>query len=204
MKYSYKETQGNTVGVNELSIARAKSIALAALNNPAYILNPKFVKRIDGAEVILITLDIEVYQNPLNGIQEQEDIAIVCHPNDDFFPEVYALRNDFQLGLPHTNLRIESYPVSLCVSEQNFQEIKHSFNAFEFIESIRNWLSLTSKGKLHAIDQPLEPFFVPKGGIIVPSNEEHIDTNNFYITPIAPDSNLFRIQKEKNADNHDN
>ena len=200
MKYSYKEIQGKIVGINELSIERAKSIALAVLNNPAYILNPKFVKRIDGAEVILITLDIEIYQNPLNGIEEQEDIAIVCHQKDDFFPEVYALRNNFQLGLPHTNLRIESYPVSLCVSEQDFQEIKHTFNALEFVESIRNWLSLTSKGKLHAIDQPLEPFFVSKGRIIVPSNKDNIDSNNFYINPVAPNSTLFRIQKEKNAD----
>lgn len=64
MKYSYKITQGNIVEANGLVIARAKSIALAALNNPAYILNPVFVKRADGSEVILVTLDIEVYQNP--------------------------------------------------------------------------------------------------------------------------------------------
>ncbi|WP_085535666.1 ThiF family adenylyltransferase [Massilibacteroides vaginae] len=200
MKYSYKEIQGSIVDVNELDVARAKSIALAALNNPAYILNPVFVKRIDGAEVILVTLDIEVYQNPLNGVEEQEDIAIICHPEDDSFPEVYALRNNFQLGLPHTNLRIEDYPVCLCVTEQLFQEVKHRFNPFEFIESIRQWLTLTSQDKLHAIDQPLEPFFVSKGGIIVPSNKDNIDVNNFYITPVAPNSNLFRIQKEKNAD----
>lgn len=143
-------------------MARAKSIALAALNNPAYILNPVFVKRADDSEVILVTLDIEVYQNPLNGIEEQEDIAIVCHPEDDSFPEVYALRNNFQLGLPHTNLRIEDHPVCLCVTEQLFQEVKHRFNPFEFIESIRRWLTLMSQDKLHAEDQPLEPFFFPE------------------------------------------
>ena len=102
MEYSYKETQGNIVDVAELNLARAKSIALAALNNPAYILNPVFVKRTDGSEVILLTLDIEIYQNPLNGIEEQEDIAIVCHPKDEFFPEVYALRSNFQqIGRAH-------------------------------------------------------------------------------------------------------
>lgn len=198
MTYSYQEIQGSIVDINGLSIARAKSIALAALNNPAYILNHVFIKRDDRAEVILLRLDIEIYQNPLNGIEEQEDIAIICHPEDEFFPEVYALRNNFKLGLPHTNLRIENYPVSLCVTEQIFQEVKHRFNPFEFIESIRRWLTLTSQGKLHAEDQPLEPFYVPKGYIIVPNKANNIDSENFYISPLFPNSRLHQIQKEKN------
>ena len=66
MTYLYQEIQGSIVDINGLSIARAKSIALAALNNPAYILNPLFIKRDDGSEVILLRLDIEIYQNPLN------------------------------------------------------------------------------------------------------------------------------------------
>ena len=197
MKYSYKIIQGNIVEVNELVIARAKSIALAALNNPAYILNPVFVKRADDSEVILVTLDIEVYQNPLNGIEEQEDIAIVCHPEDDSFPEVYALRNNFQLGLPHTNLRIEDHPVCLCVTEQLFQEVKHRFNPFEFIESIRRWLTLMSQDKLHAEDQPLDPFFFPKGFIVVPELDK-IDFDNFHIEKYTSDSGLYKIQTTEN------
>ena len=173
------------------------TIALAALNNPAYILNPVFVKRADDSEVILVTLDIEVYQNPLNGIEEQEDIAIVCHPEDDSFPEVYALRNNFQLGLPHTNLRIEDHPVCLCVTEQLFQEVKHRFNPFEFIESIRRWLTLMSQDKLHAEDQPLEPFFFPKGFIVVPELDK-IDFDNFHIEKYTSDSGLYKIQTTEN------
>lgn len=197
MKYSYKEIQGSIVEVNELDIARAKSIAIAALNNPAYILNPVFVKQADGSEVILVTLDIEVYQNPLNGIEEQEDIAIVCHPEDDSFPEVYALRSNFQLGLPHTNLRIEDYPVCLCVTEQLFQEVRHRFNSFEFIESIRQWFTLTSQDKLHAEDQPLEPFFFSKGFIVVPELDK-IDFDSFHIEEYASDSRLYKIQTNEN------
>ena len=198
MEYSYKETQGNIVDVAELNLARAKSIALAALNNPAYILNPVFVKRTDGSEVILLTLDIEIYQNPLNGIEEQEDIAIVCHPKDEFFPEVYALRSNFQLGLSHTNVHIEDYPVCLCVTEQLFQEVKHRFNPFEFIESIRQWLTLTSQNKLHAEDQPLEPFFFSEGFIVVPELDK-INFDNFHIEKYSSDSCLYKIQTNGNS-----
>lgn len=197
MTYSYREIQGIVVVYNELKIPRVKSIALAVLNNPAYFLNPVFLKRDDGAEVILLKLDIEIYQNPLNGIEEQEDVAIVCYSEDEYFPEVYALRGNFQLGLPHTNLRIEKYPVSLCVSEEDFQETKHKFNSFEFIESIRRWMSLTSLGKLHADDQPLEPFFRPKGYVVFSENDK-VDFANFHLEKYSTNSTLLRIQSKEN------
>lgn len=198
MKYSYTEIQGEIVDVNELNIARVKSIAHAALNNSAYILSPVFIKRPDRAEVILLTLDIEIYQNPLNGIEEQEDIAIVCYPEDDLFPEVYALRGDFQLGLSHTNLRITNYPVNLCVTEQNFQEVKHRFNSFDFIENIRQWFILGCQSKLHALDQPLEPFFVPKGFVVIPDPNK-IDFDNFHIEKYTSDSLLYIIQTKNDS-----
>lgn len=197
MTYSYQEIQGKVIALNEFKIPRAKSIAFAALKNPAYYLNPVFIKRGDNSEVILLKLDIEIYQSSLNGIQEQEDIAIICHSEDEYFPEVYALRSDFKLGLPHTNLRIESHPVSLCVSEQSFVEVKHRFNSFEFIESIRRWMSLTSLGKLHAYDQPLEPFFNTKNIVVVPEPGK-VDFNNFHLEKYTPNSSLYKIRSKVN------
>jgi hypothetical protein len=198
MDYSYIEIQGNVVDINNLNIVRAKSIALAAFNNPTYILNPIFLKRNDNAEVIRLTLDIEISQHTQNDIREQEDVAIICYPDDECFPKVYALRSDFPLGLPHTNLKELDYPVSLCVTEQNFQEIKHRFNAFEFIESIRRWFSLTSQNRLHAEDQPLEPFFMPNGLVVIP-DLNNIDTNNFYIERYVENGILYKIQSENNG-----
>lgn len=198
MKYNYPEIQGKIVDYNTFNLARAKSLASAILNNPEYIFEPTFIKRDDGCEVILFTLDIEVFQKSKNGIQENEDIAIICHPEDENFPEVIALREDFQLGLPHTNLRQTSYPVSLCINEQNFQEVKHNFTSFFFIENIRRWLSLTSQNKLHAEDQPLEPFFIPKGFIILP-DIENINLTNFYIEKTGTDPLLYKIQENANS-----
>jgi integrative and conjugative element protein (TIGR02256 family) len=198
MRYTYDEIQGSLItDFNQLNIPRAKSIALAAINNPAYVFNATFIRRADDAEIILLTLDIEISQISLNGIEEREDIAIICHTEDEYFPEVFALRENFCLGLPHTNLMIKEHPVSLCVTEHDFQETKIRFNAFEFIESIRRWLSLTSQNKLHQEDQSLEPFFFPKGYVILPNNIEGIDYKNFGIIPIFIGSNIYRIQERK-------
>ena len=196
MDYTYEEIQGKVVEIYNLK-TRAKLIALAALNNPYYILNPKFLVRDDDAEVIRLTLDIQIPQHTKNDIREHEEIAIICCPDDEYFPEIYALRNDFPLGLPHTNARINEYPVSLCVTEENFQEVKHRFNAFEFIEKIRSWLSLTSRNKLHAEDQALEPFFNSKGYVVLPELSK-IDIGNFYIEQYAPNSILYKARNKDN------
>jgi len=198
MDYLYKEIKGKFVEFDNLK-TRAKSIALAALNNPDYISNLKFlVRNDDNAEVICLTLDIQIPQHTKNDIREQEDVAIICYPDDEYLPEVYALRSDFPLGLSHTNSRIREYPVSLCVTEEIFQEVKHRFNPFEFIEKIRNWFSLTSKNTLHAEDQALEPFFFPKGFVVLPELSK-IDIDNFYIEQYAPDSILYKMQAKDNG-----
>jgi integrative and conjugative element protein (TIGR02256 family) len=197
MDYSYKEIQGKVVEVDNMK-TRAKSIALATLDNPSHILNPKFFVRNDNAEIICLTLDIQIPQHTKNDIRENEDVAIICYPDDEYFPEVYALRGDFPLGLPHTNAKINEYPVSLCVTEENFQEVKHRFIAFEFIEKIRSWLSLTSRNKLHAENQALEPFFIPKGFVVLPELSK-IDTDNFHIEQYAPDSILYKMQSKDNG-----
>lgn len=193
MDYFYPEIDGKIVGFDDLKFPRSKSIALAALNNPIFFLKPVFIKN-DQKEIILLSLDVEAPFRNNNGIEEQEDIAIICDQADQTFPEVFALRANFPLGLPHTNLRITERPVSLCVSEQDFSEIKIGFNAYLFIESIRIWLSLTAQGKLHRADQPLEPFMRVKGLVILPST---IKTDEFYLKQLNPESHLYKISSEQ-------
>jgi len=190
--YDYLLIQGQTVCFEDLKIARAKSIALAVINHN-FSLSPEFIRRADGSEIILVTFDIQIPQHPKNGIQANEDVAIIIHEEDKDFPEIYALRKDFTFGLPHTNTKDNERPISLCVSEQIFREIKHTFIPFEFIELIRNWFRLTSKGSLHGDDQPLESFFIPNGCILFPITKK-INRENFNIKSIN-ESNLFRIEE---------
>lgn len=200
MRYSYSVIEGFDIQKEELVLPRAIKIAQAVINNPYCLPNSISFRRKDNSEIILITLDIEVYQKRMNGIQTHEDIAIICFESDKDFPEVYALRNDFYLGLPHTFARIEERPVRLCISESNFSEIKHKFNAFEFVESIRRWFSLTSQGKLHNEDQPLEAFFVTSGYVVLPNVDKTTTYENFYISPYDVNSNIYKFHNTSSTE----
>lgn len=170
MDYRYPILSGLDIDVADLRIARAVNVALAIENHVCFFFETLTCRRgNNGSEILIVKVDIEIPQYPYNGIQVVEDIAIICNDGVDSFPQVFALREDFQLGLPHTNISDFEHPVSLCLTEQSFSEIKHRFNEFEFIDSIHRWLSLTSENKLHRDDQPLEPFFNPKGFVLLPS-----------------------------------
>ncbi|QGY47762.1 hypothetical protein GM418_30100 [Maribellus comscasis] len=164
MKYTYNILEGDEISFENLKLARARRVALAVQRHPYCISESVlYVVKKTGEEIIYLTFDNEIPEEPLNGIQAYEDVAIICHPDDQMHPEVYALRTDFKNGLTHTNVKLFEHPVSLCVTEQSFEEIRHLFNEYEFIESIRQWFSLTAEDKLHQEDQPLEAFFHPKG-----------------------------------------
>lgn len=193
MTYNYPEIAGQIVGLDDLQYPRSQALARAALNNPTFFLRPEFRKSA-RKEIILLRLDVEVPFRNNHGIEEQEDIAIICDESDQTFPEVFALRADFPLGLPHTNLRQNERPVSLCVAEQDFSEVKLSFNAYTFIESIRIWLQLTAQGKLHRENQPLEPFMRMKGWVVLPSLINK--SVNYYLKPLNPDSHLYRMTSD--------
>ena len=168
MKYSYPIINGSVIEFKDLKLTRAKDIAHVIFNHPYCLENSISLRgREDEAEIILATFDIEISQFPKNGIQPYEDIAIICTINDNTFPEIYALREDFKNGLPHTILQTFEHPVCLCVTEQLFCEVKHRFNTFDFIESIRQWLTQTADNNLHQEDQPLEPFFNINSGVVI-------------------------------------
>ena len=102
---------------------------------------------------------LEIPDEPIYEIWDEEEIAIICHSKDINIPEVYALRKDFPTELPHSNAKPFTRPVSLCVSDVAFADIRPQFNAHDFLNSIRRWFSLNSINKLHESNRPLEVFF---------------------------------------------
>jgi len=194
MSHAYPIIDGIAISYEELKLARARRLAFAVLHHP-FCLNDsiRFIKRQDGAEVIVLTFDNEIPENPQNGIQVYEEVAIICHEADKYHPEIYALREDFVGGLPHTNVCLFEHPVSLCVTEQIFEEVRHRFNEFEFIELIRTWFALTAEGKLHQEDQPLESFFRTGGYVVAPQN---LPSDEFNFLRKVGDMELYYLSKE--------
>lgn len=158
-----KLIEGRVLNGEHFQLSRARSIYDVARYQYPYVTDIECCRNNNCDEIIKLKLcRLEVPDQPIFSIHEEEEIAIICHPEDISLPEVYALRNDFPLELPHSNARPFIRPVSLCVSDVDFADIRSQFNAFDFLNSIRRWFSLNSINKLHEADRPLDLYFLPR------------------------------------------
>lgn len=116
-------------------------------------------RRTCHAEVIVFDVEVELGQRRVHDIHYYERIAVEFYQDDSVLPKTLALRQEFP-AVPHINLREQEFPRSLCLFDKPYSELKLHWSPVWFIESIRRWLALTAKGKLHAEDQPLEPLLI--------------------------------------------
>lgn len=160
--YNHKVIKGAVVRGDQLRLPRAISI----YNSISVAADCDLVecrKQSDGSEVILFTIRrIGVPDEPAYDIHDTEEVAVICKEKDVMMPEVYALRKDFPVALPHSNAKEFLRPVSLCISDVPFLDIRHQFSAFDFIGYIRRWFLLNSLNKLHEADRPIEIFFAAR------------------------------------------
>lgn len=157
--YNYKITNGSPIRGEHLKLSRAKAIYKAAMAHP-YTKGVQCYVKGNGNIIIKMRLVyLEIPDEPIYEMYDEEEIAIICYSEDINIPEVYALRKDFPTKLPHSNAKPFTRPVSLCVSDVAFADIRPQFNAHDFLDSIRRWFSLNSINKLHESNRPLEVFF---------------------------------------------
>lgn len=157
--YNHKITNGSPVRGEHLKLSRAKAIYKAAMAHP-YTKDVQCYVKGNGNIIIKMCLaHLEIPDEPIYEIYDEEEIAIICYSEDINIPEVYALRKDFPTELPHSNAKPFTRPVSLCVSDVAFADIRPQFNAHDFLDSIRRWFSLNSINKLHESNRPLEVLF---------------------------------------------
>ena len=158
-EYNYKIICGSPIRGEHLKLARAKAIYKAAMGHP-YVKDIQCNVNGKGDSIIKMCLThLEIPDEPVYEIYDTEEIAVICHPDDINMPEVYALREDFPTELPHSNAKPFARPVSLCISDVAFIDIRPQFNAHDFIDYIRRWFELNSINKLHEENRPLEVFF---------------------------------------------
>lgn len=168
METEYIEAPGVEISADDLVIEKAREAVRLINKLPFYALIG--VNRLSsGAEVVAFQTEIEVGQRTVHDILPVERIAIIFPCADDVFPEVLALRTNFP-KVPHLNLRLQEKPRSLCLYQEKYSEVKLRWTTVEFLERIRQWLSLTAKGELHVADQPLEPFVISSYNLVIPHN----------------------------------
>lgn len=157
--YNDKIIRGSAVRGENLKLARAKAIYRAAVGHPYAKDIQCYVNSKDYEIIKMRMTHLEIPDEPTYPINDEEEVAVVCQPEDVTIPEVYALRKDFPIELPHSNAKPFARPVSLCVSDVTFTDIRPQFNAHDFLNYIRRWFSLNSINQLHEADRQLEVFF---------------------------------------------
>lgn len=171
MPGQYLNAPGAPLSTSKLYNPRAKWLSgfLESKINPyAQIVEAR--RTSDGDEIVVFDLDVQVSQLRAYDIHPHERLAVVFQDPQLAHPEVLALREDFPY-VPHLNPRDQEIPRNLCLFEERFEELRLTWTPAGLVERARWWLSETSKGKLHADDQPLEPMllgdFPP---LVLPSN----------------------------------
>lgn len=111
------------------------------------------------SEIVIIDVEPEIPQRPVQDIRSIERIAVVFIDDDLITPEVLALRADFP-QVPHLNLTAERFLRSLCLFDEPWCELRLRWTPALLITRIREWLTKTARGELHQQDQPLEPILL--------------------------------------------
>jgi len=101
---------GKVITAEDLVLPKAAD-AITLINKlPFYSLVE--IRRIaNGTEIIIFDTEVEVGQRTVHDIRSKERIAVGFIPEDNVFPEVLALREDFP-KVPHVNLRPAEKPRS--------------------------------------------------------------------------------------------
>jgi integrative and conjugative element protein (TIGR02256 family) len=121
-------------------------------------------------ETVVFEVEVERPRDLVHPIHRFERVAAIFSAEDNWYPEVLALRADFP-RVPHLNLRATEFPRSLCLYDQPWAQIALRWTPAAFVERIRFWLSETAKGTLHQTDQPLETLLFGNGcRIILPAS----------------------------------
>lgn len=183
MADTYVPLEGRVIAPKNLRLRKAQDVAQALLSGRMQWVSfvecrrhnaPSKVERSDQPEAESIVFDVEVeLPQPrfrAYDIHRQERIAVSFWAEDNNYPEVLALREDFP-AVPHINIRPFEVPRSLCLFDEPYSELKLHWTAPGFIERIRRWLAETANGTLHKPDQPLEQFFIgAQSHIVIPSD----------------------------------
>tara|TARA_R110000868_G_scaffold220270_3_gene471475 strand:+ start:6192 stop:8372 length:2181 start_codon:yes stop_codon:yes gene_type:complete len=193
MKEFYRAPSSKKLAMEKLKNSRSKQLLAAILSFDPTINILEVGSGMDGNEYLYLRILPDIPNNPINDIREEETIMIVSSPNNELLPKVFATREDFPLGLPHTNFSKDKRPVSLCVFEDDFHELKLSWSGTYFLRAIKQWLELTARNELHQKDQLLEPFMIGNSSLIFDIYHDNVEkiTANLYRTTNKPTSESF-------------
>lgn len=209
---NYLPSPGEVIQKGKIKISKAVELLNALEKLPYFsLIETRKTNNSSKNEIIVFETEVEIGQRTIHDIRKTERIAVVFNPSDNSFPEVLALREDFP-KVSHLNIRDQEKPRSLCLFDENYNEIKIRWTPTLLLKRIREWLRLTARGELHREDQPLEPLLMASPfHLIIPFDlftperkDKHdaliirrIDFSEYRTTFIADWENNIELEKDE-------
>ncbi|WP_197090864.1 Mov34/MPN/PAD-1 family protein [Bradyrhizobium sp. LTSP849] len=184
---------GEAVDWKALALVRARAVARLVCEGGTQ--GYRFVearRSASGDETLLVNVHVDRPQRFVHPLKATEPMAL-HFPAQDRAPVILALRDDFP-DVPHTNPGHRSDPVSLCIDDRPWQEIKLNWTPSDFLVRIHIWLAKTARDELHGDQRAPEPLFVVPGPVVIVGREV-IDAAHAGPTELAvhrPDGELSR------------
>lgn len=150
---------GDPIEICDLSIPKAIALADYVSNDATDYIALIGCRRYGKNDVLVIAVEPEVPQHPVNDIRRRETIVVEFDHDDRRQPRVTAARRSFPRVI-HTNVGLATRPVDLCLFDRPYAEHKMSWTAARFASQLHRWLSKTARDELHDPDQPLEQLFI--------------------------------------------
>lgn len=134
------------------------------------------IKCDDTRDILDIELELELPQRRKVPIRSKEPIQIIFVVNDDSWPpRVLSRREDFPVGMVHTNLdRDVDGGLCLCIWEEGWSDLATNLTGQALIERIRAWFASMAAGTIHDDEQFLEPLIrTSSNTLVIPSGDLH-------------------------------
>lgn len=162
---------------DSLELPRARALAEAASRQRDFSVVQLLRYVGDGAKLECVVVDVECDSVPPKnrfGIRYRERLALHVSEDTKRLVEVWALRKSFPLLL-HQNQAVPGAPASLCLYFEPVDSVLRTWTPQKFLRRIQWWLETSSKGMLHAADQPVEQlFFVSPHELVLPWNFDEL------------------------------
>lgn len=167
--------------LDALELPRARALAEAVRRQRDFSVI-KLIRHVGGSgKLESIIVDVECHgvppKNP-QGIDYRERLALCVPEAPKRLVEVLALRKEFPVFL-HQNQVLPGTAPSLCLYYEPVASVLRTWTPQKFLRQIQWWLEASSRGELHASDQPVEQlFFVSPYELVLPWNFDVLRANS--------------------------
>lgn len=166
MRNRYVEPPGSALVISGLRSPKARDLASRLARGGLAYASLVECRAADSFDVVVLEVETEVPQICEHDIRPIERLAVCFDHADARTPDILALREDFP-ATAHLYPSVDVVPKQLCLFEEEYADIRRRWTSAFFVRRLQDWLRLTARGELHAVDQPLEQALAGTGHRII-------------------------------------